>query len=260
MIYGFIGTGGITKAMVTGLCTGDNPPEAIWISPRNRENAFLLAAQYASVTVGDTNQAVLNHADVVVLAVLPQHKQAILEPLSFRSDQTVINLLTGTPIDAIAPLVAPAVDIVRAVPLPCTAIHKGPIAIYPHHEGSAAFFRSLGTVIALDREAQLETLSIVTALMAPYYAFVEQVVAWAVGEGIQREKAASYTASMFEALSVIAGYAEGGNIDQLVTGCMTPGGLNEQAMATINARGGFGSLIAALDNVKQKIGYLDEGT
>ncbi|MEJ2638258.1 MAG: pyrroline-5-carboxylate reductase [Desulfosarcinaceae bacterium] len=254
MHYGFIGTGGITTAMVTGLCTADHPPENIWVSPRNRQRADRLAADYASVSVGGSNQAVLDRSDVVVLAILPQHKEAVLEPLSFRRDQTVIHLLAGTPIDAVRPLVAPATEIVRAVPLPCTAIHKGPIAIYPHHHGAAAFFGSLGTVIALDQEAQLETLSIITALMAPYYAFVEQVVAWAVNEGIQRDKGASYTAAMFEALSTIAGNAGDGDIGRLINGCMTPGGLNERAMATIDAHGGFGSLTAALDSVKQKIG------
>jgi pyrroline-5-carboxylate reductase len=254
MRYGFIGTGAITVAIVTGLCTSDHPPEAIWLSPRNRENAARMAGEFEAVKVAGSNQEVLDHSDVVVLAVLPQNKEAILTPLRFRSDQTVIHLLAGTPIEAIRPLVAPATDIVRAVPLPCTAIHKGPIAIYPHHPGAAAFFGPLGTVIALDQEAQLETLSIVTALMAPYYAFLQQVVAWAVNEGIERDKGASYTAAMFEALSTIAGNTEDGDIGRLITGCMTPGGLNERAMATIDAHGGFGSLAAALDSVKQKIG------
>ena len=253
MRYGFIGTGGITTAMVTGLCTSGQPPEAIWLSPRNRENAARLAAEFAAAKVAGSNQEVIDHSDTVILAILPQDKETILTPLRFRRDQTVIHLLAGIPIDVIRPLVAPATDIVRAVPLPCTAIHTGPIAVYPHHEGAAAFFRPLGTVIALDREVQLETLSIITALMAPYYAFVEQAVAWADGEGIERNKGATYIASMFEALSVIAGTAEQGNIDRLITGCMTPGGLNERAMATIDAHGGFHSLAVALDSVKQKI-------
>ena len=254
MRYGFIGTGGITTAIVSGLCTTDELPPAIWVSPRNRDNAARLANNFDAVQVAASNQEVLDHADVVVLAILPQHKEAILTPLRFRSDQTVIHLLAGTSIDAIASLVAPATDIVRAVPLPCTAIHKGPIAVYPHHRQASAFFGPLGTVISLEKEAQLETLSIVTALMAPFYAFTEEVVAWAEGEGIEREKGAAYTASMFEALAVIAGNADGGNIGELINGCMTPGGLNEQAMATINENGGFASLSTALDRVKQKIG------
>jgi pyrroline-5-carboxylate reductase len=254
MRYGFIGTGGITTAIVTGLCTSDAAIEVIWLSPRNRENAARLSAEFALVNAAASNQEVIDNSDMVVLAILPQSKEAILSSLQFRRDQTVVNLLAGTPNDAIRPLVAPATNIVRAVPLPCTAIHKGPIAVYPRHDDAEAFFRPLGTVIALDQEAQLETLSIVTALMAPYYAFVEQVVAWAAGEGIQREKGAAYTASMFEALSAIAGNTVDGDIGRLITGCMTPGGLNEQAMATIDAQGGFRSLTEALDSVKRKIG------
>jgi len=254
MAYGFVGTGGITTAIVTGLGTAEQPPESIRVSPRNREKAAHLSKEFPMVKVAASNQEVLDHSDVVVLAVLPQHKEAILEPLRFRSDQTVIHLLAGTPIDAIAPLVAPASDIVRAVPIPCTAIPKGPIAIYPHHDGVARFFTPLGAVISLEREAELETLSIVTALMAPYYAFVAEVAAWAHKEGIPREKGAAYSASMFEALAVLAGDAKEGDIGSLINECMTPGGLNEQAMATINENGGFASLAAALDRVKQRIG------
>lgn len=254
MTYGFIGTGGIATAIVTGLCTVDHPPESIRVSPRNQDKAARLAQDFASVQVAASNQEILDHSDVIVLAVLPQHKETILTPLRFRSDQTVIHLLAGTTIDAIVPLVEPAGDIVRAVPLPCTAIHKGPIAIYPHHDRVADFFNPLGTVISLERETELETLSIVTALMAPYYAFVAEVVAWAQKEGIPRDKAAAYSASMFEALAAIAGGADSGDIQRLVKECMTPGGLNEQAMATIDQNGGFASLAVALDRVKQRIG------
>ena len=254
MGIGFIGTGGITTAIVTGLCTAEAPPQEIWVSPRNRHHAARLESEFEPVHVGPSNQAVLDRADLVVLAVLPQHKEEILEPLAFGRDQTIIHLLAGVRIEEIAPLVAPAADIVRAVPLPCTAIHQGPIAIYPDHERANAFFGSLGTVVPTDQEAQLETLSIITALMAPYYALMEQVVAWAAEEGIQRDKAAVYTASMFGALSAIAASFPGGQIQSLVSDSMTPGGLNELAMSIINDRKGFESLTEALGQVKGKIG------
>ncbi len=253
MDYGFIGTGAITSAIVTGLCTTDRPPQKIWVSPRNRKKAARLAEAYVPVEMAADNQAVVDRSDLVVLAVLPQHKESILAPLNFRSDQPIIHLLAGTPIAAVRPLVLPATQIVRAVPLPCTAIHKGPIALYPHHDQVTAFFRPLGTVIQLDRESQLETLSIVTALMAPYYAMMEAVTAWTTAEGIQREKAAAYAAAMFGALATIAESFPGGDIPALVAESMTPGGLNEQAMATIDAQGGFESLNKALDAVKEKI-------
>lgn len=252
MRLGFIGTGGITTAIVTGLCTLPASPEEIWVSPRNRDNAQLLAASYDGVRIGEDNQAVVDHCDVVFLAVLPQDKEAILSPLAFREEQVIVHLLAGTTIFEVSSLVAPAWRIVRAVPLPCTAIHTGPIAIYPDHETVSGIFDPLGTVIALEEEAHLETLAVITALMAPFYAFVAQVAGWGEEQGIDPEKSAAYTASMLGALSKIAQSADQGNVEALVNECMTPGGLNETAMKVIRDQGGFSHVRAALDVVKNR--------
>lgn len=256
MRIGFIGTGGITTAIVTGLCTCDNVPESIWVSPRNSEKAAALKAAYPTVQVGEDNQDVVDRVDVVVLAVLPQQKADILSPLQFRENQLIIHLLAGTQVDAVRPLVAPAKEIVRAVPLPCCAIHVGPIALYSTEDTASQkgsdLFDPLGTVVKLEKESQLETLAIITALMAPYYTMVEQVVAWGEGQGIDRKDAAAYTAAMFGALSAIAESDEQGDIKTLVTECMTPGGLNELAMKVIDEKGGFAHVETALEAVRNR--------
>lgn len=255
MRLGFVGTGNITVAIVTGLCTGAKPPGAIWVSPRNRGKAEGLASSYNGlVHVGDSNQAVLDNSDVVFLAVLPQQRQEILEPLVFRQDHLVVHLLAGTTISEVAPLVKPARRVVRAVPLPCTAIHQGPIAIFPVDDEVSALFDPLGTVISLDQESKLETLSIITALLAPYYAMVETVVNWGEMQGLSRKDVTTYTASMFGALSAIAeSLADDDDLATLKTECMTPGGLNELAMKIIDSRGGFENITPALDAVKKKV-------
>lgn len=255
MRLGFVGTGNITVAIVTGLCTGAKPPGDIWVSPRNREKAESLASSYNGVVhVGDSNQAVLENCDVVFLAILPQQRQEILEPLVFRQDHLVVHLLAGTTISEVTSLVKPAQRVVRAVPLPCTAIHLGPIAIFPGDDEVSALFDPLGTVISLDSESKLEILSTITSLLAPYYAMLETVVNWGEMQGLDRQDVTTYTASMFGALSVIAETLEGGvDLATLKTECMTPGGLNELAMKIIDSRGGFENIIPALDAVKKKV-------
>jgi len=254
MRLGFIGTGNITEAIVTGLCTAPTPPGAIWVSPRNKKKADTLASTYDGVVhVGESNQAVLDNCDVVFLAILPQQKEEILPPLVFREDHIVVHLLAGTTIPEVLPLVKPAWRIVRAVPLPCTAIHVGPIAVFPDHEVVSPLFDPLGTVIAVDQESKLETLSIITALLAPYYAMVETVVNWGEKQGIDRKDVATYTASMFGALSVITEAQSDGDLATLKKECMTPGGLNALAMEVIGSQGGFDNLIPALEAVKDKV-------
>ncbi len=253
MRLGFLGTGVITSAIVTGLCTLPEAIGPIQVSPRNAENAAKLADAYADVSVEASNQAVIDHSDIVVLAILPQDRDAILGELVFRESQTVINLLAGITNDEIAPLVSPAKRIIRAVPLPCVAEHVGPIAIYPPDEIGLRVFDPLGTVVAVHEEAQLETLSIITALMAPYYALLDAVVTWACREKVDRKQAADYTAAMFAALSAMSMEVENGRLNVLVEASMTPGGLNEKAMEMIRENGGFEPWVTALEAVKQKI-------
>lgn len=253
MRIGFIGTGVITSAIVTGLCTSPLAVESIRVSPRNREKATVLAKQFDRVTVGTSNQDVLDHSDIVFLAVLPQTMKTILKDLDFRSNHKVIHLLAGVKISDIRLLVEPAKTIVRAVPLPCVAYHKGPIALFPRHETAVRLFEELGFAIIVDNEPQLELLSVVTALMAPYYALLSTVSDWAVNQGISQKNAAGYTASMFGALSLIAEQTADGDITSLVKESMTPGGLNELAMKTIDQEGGFSILVRALEKVRARV-------
>ncbi len=257
MRLGFIGTGNITTAIVTGLCTCDPPAAAtIWVSPRNKDKADALAARWSAVQVGDTNQAVVDRADMVFLAILPQQKEEILTNLHFRKEHVIIHLLAGTQVEEIRPLVKPADRIVRAIPLPCTAIHAGPVVVYPDRGEAVSqvcdLFNRLGTVITQAKEDHLETLAVITSLMAPYYALVEAVTAWGTAQGIDRKDVAAYTASMFGALSQIAESEAQGDIRSLVTESMTPGGLNELAMAVIDGHGGFSHILTAMDAVKRK--------
>jgi pyrroline-5-carboxylate reductase len=250
---GFIGTGVITSAIVTGLCTLPKPMASILVSPRNRKKAEKLASMFSNVKVASSNQDILDNVDVVVLAVLPQNREEILSLLKFVNNHTVINLLAGTANADIAPLVAPASRLIRSVPLPCVSRHIGPIALFPDDDIAREIFESLGIVIAVDQESQLESLTIITALMAPYYALLESVVNWVVKEGVGQKQASDYTASMFSALCAMAVELPDGKIGSLVQESMTPGGLNELAMETITTKEGLNPWMFALKKVKEKI-------
>lgn len=253
MKLGFIGTGVISSAVVTGLCTSKTLVDSIWVSPRNNEKSKALEEKFNPVKVGKSNQVVLDHSDVVVLGILPQHMEIILPDLKFRADHTIVHLMAGVKISEVIPLVTPAVQIVRVFPLPCVAIHKGPIAMFPHNKTIFQLFKNLGSNILVETEEHLDSLSIITSLMAPYYAMLETLVNWAASEGISRKNASDYIASMFKALSLIAENSEQGNLSALINESMTPGGLNELAMKTIEQHSGFNNLITALQHVKKKV-------
>lgn len=254
MRLGFIGTGAITSALVTGLCTTARKATSIWLSPRNEETAKALAHKFDRVHIGSTNQEVLHNSDIIILAILPQLKKEILSALKFKEGHRVVSLLAATPVSDVEQLVVPAQNVTRVIPLPCAAKHIGPIAMYPQDAVVHEIFDPLGTVIVVDHEQQLDTLMWITALMAPYYALLETIVSWAVEAGVDRKDASDYAASMFAALSTMAAALEGGELDRLVKESMTPGGLNELALNTINKNHGFENIVRALRAVQKEFG------
>ncbi len=78
---GFIGTGTITEAVVSGLCTLAEPPARIMVSPRNAARAQSLSERFQQVTVAPDNQSVVDSSDVVCIAICPGIANDVLEAL-----------------------------------------------------------------------------------------------------------------------------------------------------------------------------------
>ena len=254
MTLGFIGTGNIASAVVTGLCAAQAPPGKVLVSPRGAEKALALAAAFPAVEVAPDNQAVVDGSATVVLAVRPQDAERILAPLAFRAEQRVISLLALTPLETARRLVAPVAAVVRALPLPSCAERLGPIVVYPGAPWAMAFFAPIGTPLAAAEERELNVLWALTALIAPYFALIAAGAGWAVNAGVAAPTAGTYLATMFHALSTLAVRAPGGDVEALVAEAMTPGGLNQQALKEIRAAGGFEAFLAALDAILARLG------
>jgi pyrroline-5-carboxylate reductase len=133
MRLGFLGTGAITSAMVTGLnaIKGDH---AMVLSPRNAVIAADLARRFPSVAIASSNQSVVDACETVVIAVRPQIAEEVLKELRFSADQNVVSVVSGFSVATLAGLLAPAAKITRAVPLPSAARRGSPTAIYPRDE------------------------------------------------------------------------------------------------------------------------------
>jgi len=249
---GFIGTGVITSALVTGFCSGRDLDHRIYLSPRNAERAAELAAKFESVTVTASNQEVLDKSEWVVLAVVPKLGEEIIRPLSFRENHRVINLMSDRKLEEIADWIGKTRTLVHMVPLPFAARRIGPIAIYPNNREVAELFAPLGKIIGVDDVKQIQVLAAVTALMSSYYGLLWEVVKWGEKEGLSRKESIDYTTAFFEALSFQARCVQDGDLGR-IAGEMTPGGLNEMALRAIKEQGGFELWVRALDPVLARL-------
>ena len=253
MRLGFVGTGAITSAIVTGLNTAGLGSDTILVSPRNAETAAALAAKFTSVTVAASNQAVLDGSEVVMLAVRPQVATEVLSELKFRADHHIISLMAITPLNKVAELVAPATKVTRAIPIPIVADRCGPTAIYPADPVAAAIFNRLGTAIEATSADQFIAFSTATATMAPYFTFAEEIAAWLTRHGVPAADARRYVATVYQGLGNVAVATPEHSLAALAGEFVTRGGINEQVVAHMKERGAFDALSEALDAVLQRM-------
>jgi pyrroline-5-carboxylate reductase len=114
----------------------------------------------------------------------------------------------------------------------------------------------LGTPVAAESEHDFEVLWATTALIAPYFALLEEVCGWAEGGGVEAATARAYVASMFHAISTLAAEEGAVSLGELRAEAVTPGGLNEQALGEIRENGGYRAFAGALDSILRR---LEEG-
>ncbi len=252
MTLGFVGTGAIAAAIVTGLNAEGAAPFTIRVSPRNAGLAAGLAGRFANVSVCGSNQEVLDGSETVILAVRPQVAEEVLSGLRFSSSQVVISLVAGFPVRRLAGLVAPAVKIWRAIPLPSVARRQSPTALYPPGGPPAELFARVGQVFGIANEDHLNALSTATSTMAAYFGFMGTVASWVEHKGLPERQCREYIARMFAGLSDAGLERSQQSFQELATAHATPGGLNEQVLRDLTAHGLFDALTQALDSVHRR--------
>lgn len=253
MKAGFIGVGTITDAVVTGLCEAEIPGLSILLSPRSVDRSRRLSERYDAVEVAADNQQVLDHAEVVFLAVRPQDAGEVLGALSFRPDLKIVSFIATISSGEIERQVSPSTFLGRVAPVPPVARRTGPIAMCPPNPGLAGFLDPLGTVIEVSDEAQLDAFFSVSALMAPYFELLESVSSWLRTRGVDPVDADRYTGSLFRGIAEISTQPKGEGFADLVQEHATRAGINEQLRRELIATGFYDRIRAGLDLIQARM-------
>jgi pyrroline-5-carboxylate reductase len=252
MPIGFIGTGTITAAIVTGLSTEGGPRPGIRLSPRNAARASDLATRFDNVSVCASNQEVLDSSDTVILAVRPQVAEQVLSELRFPPGQTVISIVAGFPTRRLASLGVPGDRVWRAIPLPSIAQRRSPTAVYPPGGPPTELFAPLGRVFEIRMEDHLNAFSTATSTMAAYFCFIGHIASWVARRGVPEQQSREYMALMFAGLADAGLETSQRSFEDLAEAHATPGGLNAQVLRDMTDRGVFETLNEALDSVHRR--------
>lgn len=244
---GVVGVGEIARAIVTGLCSGEDEAPDVHLSPRGAAASAELAAAYPSVRVCADNQSVVDGADLVIVAVRRQVRAEALGGLRVGADKVVVNLMAGVANAELRDLLGTDAAIVRAIPLPTVRERRSVTVTYPSHPLVDGFFERLGGALPVADEAAFDVFSALTGTLSAHYAYLAALTEWAARQGIPAADAERYVRGLFEGVGRSLGDVRG--LDRLAADHETPGGNNERVRTGWFTAGNAAALGATLDGL-----------
>lgn len=245
---GFIGTGAITTAIITGLCERvPEKPYPIVVSPRNAHNAAFLKKSYPGrVTIAQSLQQVADSSDWLILAVAPEIGEEICRGIKFRPEHKVINLLTDKVLPEVKSWIGKTAVLVHMVPLTFNAICDGPIVLYPPLEEAVKIFGDIGVIIQVEERYHAAVLAAVTGCVTPFYTMIESLMEWVKSQGVPGPLAANYVTSFFRAICEQAVQCNEQQLHNMADEA-TPGSINQMVKDILEEQGGFNIWTMAMD-------------
>ena len=253
MNIGFIGTGRIASAVITGICSSKISYKKIIISHRNKSISKSLVKKFKKISIAQDNQEIINLCEWIFLSVTPTVGEKIIKNLKFKSNQTIISFISTITLSQLKKAIKVKTKIVRAIPLPPISLKKGPIPIFPPNKKVKDFFNKIGTTIEIKNEKTSINFWSTSGIMASFYEILRVMTDWLVKRGVKRKDAQKYITSLFFALSEDAFINSNKDLKYLVKASQTPKGLNEQGVKELTKSGFYKSLEKTLNSIHKRL-------
>jgi pyrroline-5-carboxylate reductase len=214
---GIIGVGHLIQHVLPALVKAD---AGFLLSARNREIAADLSRRFG-LEIVDSNQAIVDRSELVILAVRPVHAIEAMRPLALRSDQIVLSFCAGVSATALRSVIAPA-RLVMAMPVVAAAFGESPTLLFPDDATCRALLEPCGPVIALAADAQFAPGSVIACYFGWLHELIAQMIAWTESQGLDPAAARLLVAQMTRAAATIIRERTDASPAQLVSELATP--------------------------------------
>jgi pyrroline-5-carboxylate reductase len=249
MKIGFIGAGSMASALARGL------GEPALVSDVDRGRAEALAAEIGG-EVADSNPELADKVDLVILCHKPAQLAEVADEVDGRA-KAIASMVAATPLAKLE-AAYPDTPVYRFMPNIPVEVGRGVLCYSPGTLAAAGprdelleLLGRAGTVIALDEPLIEPAMAIMSCGPAFVALFVESLADAGAAHGIEPAQA---TRLVVETMAGSAAYLDANSLDVagLRKRVATPGGLTEQGLELLEARGIRDDLRAAVDLVVEK--------
>jgi pyrroline-5-carboxylate reductase len=252
---GFLGAGNMAEAVIRGLIRANALPVENILASDNREDRLSQLASELSIRIFDDNAALVDEADIIVLAVKPQILPDVLVETSHRvtEHKLLISMAAGVTIDEIAERVKFNTRIVRTMPNICALVGEAATALSAGahvREGDVGYAKTIFGVAGLVIDIDESLMDAVTGLSGsgPAYLFliIDALADAGVKVGLTRDDALKLAAQTVKGSAdmLLKTREHPGRLKDMVT---SPGGTAIAGVATLEAGGLRTTLINAVE-------------
>jgi len=249
---GFIGGGNMASSLISGLIASGHSPQQLWVSDINKDQLASLAANL-HVNIASSNQAVIQEAEVVVLAVKPQVLREVAESVAALIQQKnplVVSIAAGITQASLSSWLGADTAIVRCMPNTPALVLTGATGLHANRNVTAAqrnlaenIMRSVGISLWVDDESDLDAVTAVSGSGPAYYFLLMEAMEKAAQElGLDKHTARLLVQQTALGAAKIA-LESSESPEQLRKRVTSPGGTTQRAIETFE-QGGFAELVS----------------
>jgi len=249
---GFIGGGNMASSLISGLIASGHPPQQIWVSDINPDTLKTLAAEL-NIHTSASNDAVVNEADVIVLAVKPQTLADVaksIAPLIQQRKSLVVSIAAGISQNSLSSWLGADTAIVRCMPNTPALVLTGATALHANDKVSKEqrsvaenIMRSVGIALWVESESELDAVTAVSGSGPAYYFLLMEAMEKAALELGLSETTARLLVQQTALGAAKIALESSESPEQLRKRVTSPGGTTQQAIETFQ-QGGFAELVS----------------
>lgn len=257
MNIGFIGFGNMAKAIARGLI--DNKVaknEDLYFSTRSEESRLTIEKEWG-MNGTSSNQTVVDHSDVILLAVKPHQVDQVLAELTIPSDSLLLSVVAGYSSSQLNQYV-PAKQCIRTMPNLNAQVNASMTALVENEQiadedmqKAETIFHAVGEVMVVPEDQLGIFIALAGSSPALVFLFIDTLARAAVKYGMPKDKA-----KMIAAQAILgSGKTVKESSDSpwnLIDQVSSPGGITVEAVLSLLESDFSSSLITAVDKMIEK--------
>ena len=266
MNISFIGGGNMARALLGGLIARGHPPETLAVVDLDADARATAAARFGVATFPAIEPAAVAGADVVVIAVKPQHVRDVARELAtLLKRQVVLSIAAGVRLSDLSRWLLGYRRLVRAMPNTPALIGAGIAALHglsgvdgEGRKQAAAVLEAVGGILWCEREEELDAVTAVSGSGPAYVFYFLEALEQAASElGFAPEEARRLAYATFSGAIRLA--EQSGSEPALLRAQVTSkGGTTERAIAALDQAAVKAAIVAAVKAAAERANEMGE--